>query len=139
MMERFVLFIFIVIPPTVYGQSQFVCTYVSEIKVTHLDTKSPRTEVKKVSDRYTFLLEKDGTASYINLALGTKNRATALFDGSKVTFTEWNRTDNFFVATVFLSHQVPEGNASIMSFHGWGSHSTYFPSLSIGSCVAFNR
>jgi hypothetical protein len=124
--------------PMAHAQTQFICSYDSIVKVTELNLKAPKAETKNSSERFTFLLEKDGTASYINLALGSKNRANVQKDGQKITFSEWNQTDNFFIATIFLTHGSQGLRPSVLSFHSWGKHEFYFPSLSLGTCVATN-
>ncbi len=113
---------------------QFRCAFDSEIKVTHLDVKSPKSTVKKINDKYTFWIENK-KASYINLSHGLKSDLDYLYQGVRLMFIEKTVSDNNFVVTIFYTRKEAEGYPAVLSYTGWDrSLPFYNPSISLGYC-----
>lgn len=127
--------LFFISTSTFSQEHQYVCHFISEVKVTKFDVKNPKSTTQKVNDRYTFLIDKNNNASYINLSHGTKQNLRVTYEGGRLIFTEKNNSDNYFVVTIFMNKKEVEGYPAIYSFNSWIKDIPfYFPSIQFGHC-----
>lgn len=135
-MKKIIFSLFCLISTIGFAQEQqYICHFVSEVKVTKFDVRNPKSSTQKVNDRYTFIVEKNNSASYINLSHGVKQDLRVNYEGGKLIFTEKNNSDNYFVVTIFMNKKEVEGYPAIYSFNSWNKEIPfYFPSIQFGFC-----
>lgn len=119
---------------TASADTQYRCTFNSEIKVTDLNVKSPKSTIKKINEKYTFWVEKN-KASYINLSHGLKSDLEYLYQGVRLMFIEKTSGDNNFVVTIFYTRKEAEGFPAVFSYTGWNRDIPFYnPSIALGYC-----
>lgn len=120
--------------PSANADTQFRCTFNSEIKITELNVKAPKSTIKKIEDKYTFWIEKN-KASYINLSHGLKSDLDFMYQGVRLMFIEKTQSDNNFIVTIFYTRKEAEGFPAVFSYTGWDRKFPFFnPSIALGYC-----
>lgn len=117
-------------------EQQFKCNFLSEVKIITLDVKNPKSVTQKIEEKFTFIIDKDGSASYINLSHGVLTKLHVNYEGSRLVFTEKNNSDNYFVMTIFINKKEVVGMPALYSFNSWNKDNSFFyPSIKLGYCI----
>lgn len=121
------------------ADTQFICNFGSEVRLSKPDLENPGPVVDKKSSRFTFMVNKSGTTgSYINLKYGQALPMVVYFNGNTITFIEKNSSNNLFIVTAFLDKQSNNVVPALFTQNGWTEKKDepeYQPHTSLGSCV----
>ena len=126
-----------------FADSQFICNFGSEVRLSKPDIENPTPVVDKRTSRYTFMVNKTGTAgSYINLKYGQALPMIVHFNGNTITFIEKNTSNNLFIVTAFLDKQTNGSVPAVFTQNGWTikkDEPEFQPYTSLGSCVMTSK
>ena len=133
---KYILLLLVFLTSSLHAkEAQYVCEFTKKVQISNYSI-SPKPEVSTVNEKFTFL--SDGSkSSYINLAFGQKNPATALDDGLKITFIEKNTGTDLFLVTIFKNADGSKPMGAVMSMHSYGKKGTpdfYNPYQQYGTC-----
>lgn len=138
-MKYFVLTLGLICSLNVVADTQFICNFGSEVRLSKTDLENPSPVVDKKTSKYTFMVNKTGTAgNYINLKYGQALPMIVHFNGNTITFIEKNSSNNLFVVTAFLDKQTGSSVPAVFTQNGWTNKKDepeYQPYTSLGSCV----
>jgi hypothetical protein len=126
-----------------FADTQFICNFGSEVRLSKPDLDNPSPVVDKKFSRYTFIVNKAGTAgSYVNLKHGQVLPIVVHFNGNTITFIEKNTSNNLFIVTAFLDRQSNGSVPAVFNQNGWTvkkDEPEFQPYTSLGSCAMTSK
>jgi hypothetical protein len=121
---------------TAVAADQFVCIFGDRVKFDSNKTKKPTAKIVPSSERYTFIIDKLGKATYIPPD-GIAGEVFAHENDKALTFIEKNRSDNLFVVTIFTNLPKPPYKAVFTLHASPDNHPFFWPHTSFGECQRF--
>lgn len=142
-MKKIFLALSLVFAFNAIADTQFICNFGSEVRLSKPDLDNPAPVVDKKTSRYTFMVNKAGTSgSYINLKYGQALPMVVHFNGNTISFIEKNTSNNLFIVTAFLDKQSNGSVPAVFNQNGWTlkkDEPEYQPYTSLGSCVMSSK
>lgn len=117
------------------ADTQFICNFGSEVKLSKLNPTDPSPKVTKSSNKFTFIVnENSATGKYVNLSHGIVSPILFYTNGRTATFVEKNSSDNLFVVTAFLDQNSKLIPAVFTQYSWLEGVQSYGPYISLGNC-----
>ena len=143
LMKKILLAFGLLVTFNVFAESQFICNFGSEVRLSKPDMDNPTPVIDKRTSRYTFMVNKTGTSgSYINLKYGQALPIVVYFNGNTITFIEKNTSNNLFIVTAFLDKQTNGSVPAVFTQNGWTvkkDEPEFQPYSSLGSCLTIAK
>jgi len=142
-MKTIILALGLLAASNVFADSQFICNFGSQVRLSKPDMDDPTPVIDKWTGRYTFMVNKTGTSgSYINLKYGQALPIVVYFNGNTITFIEKNTSNNLFIVTAFLDQKTSGSVPAVFTQNGWTikkDEPEFQPYTSLGSCVMTSK
>lgn len=123
---------------TAAAADQFICIFGDRVKFDSVKLKNPTAKIIPSSQRYTFILENPGMATYIPPD-GIAGQAFTHDNDKVLTFVEKNQSNNLFVVTIFKGKTTSLYKAAFTLHGSPDDHPFFWPHTSLGECQRFER
>lgn len=119
------------------ADTQFVCSFGSNVRIQKLDQDNPQPIVEKASNRFTFMFSNNSIeGSFINLKYGLVSPMFVYSNGQTISFIEKNSSDNLFIVTAFVGQQEGRHIPAVFAQNSWSKNIDFYrPFTSLGSCL----